>query len=106
MYEAETRVKELMKELTDFKCAVCLNETKQDWRNGFSSVSKAAGGDPLHVKDSRSCRLRWPQEIRFSFSSLSDPHGFYLGQTESGGPVLFDLFYKNKKYEFHMIFCA
>ena len=44
MYEAETRVKELMKELTDFKCAVCLNETKQDWRNVFLPFQRQQEG--------------------------------------------------------------
>lgn len=95
MYEAETRVKELMKELTDFKCAVCLNETKQDWRNVFLPFQRqqegifAREGQPIL---SSTLAAGNP----FHFSSLSDPHGFYLGQTESGGPVLFDLFYKTK----------
>lgn len=93
MYQAEVRLKEIMKDLTDFKCAVCLNETKQDWRSVFLSASRqkegvyAREGQPIL---SSTLALGNP----FHFSSLSDPQGFYLGQTSSGGPVLFDLFYQ------------
>ena len=105
MYEAEVRIKEIMKELTDFKCAVCLNETKQDWRNLFLPFTRqqegvfAKEGQPLL---SSTIAAGNP----FHFSSLSDPRGFYLGQTASGGPVLFDLFaHTNKRISYDFL-CA
>lgn len=94
MYEAEVRVKELTKELTDFKCAVCLNETKQDWKNVFLPYQRQKEG--IYAREAQpilSSTLAAGNP--FHFSSLSDPRGFYLGQTESGGPVLFDLFHHN-----------
>ena len=102
MYEAETRVKELMKELTDFKCAVCLNETKQDWRNVFLPFQRqqegifAREGQPIL---SSTLAAGNP----FHFSSLSDPHGFYLGNPAVRFCLIFSI---KQKYEFHMIFYA
>lgn len=93
MYEAEVRVKELTKELTDFKCAVCLNETKQDWRDVFLPFQRQQEG--VYAREGQpilSSTLAAGNP--YHFSSLSDPRGFYLGQTSSGGPVLFDLFNK------------
>lgn len=95
MYEVDLKLREITEDLegSGFKCSVCLNETKSDWRNVFLSytqqqqtqynrrgqelLSKAlAGGNPFH------------------FSSLTDPYGTYYGETQTGGPVLLDLFYK------------
>lgn len=96
LYDLDVKVKETIASLggSGFKCAVCVNETHSDWRNMFLSYSQQqqtiynrigqpllsktlAAGDPFH------------------FSSLCDPNGTYLGSTDTGGAVLFDLFHKD-----------
>lgn len=82
-------------EVDKFKTAVFLNEGKQEFEsllkpykeqieNKFTipgqelTATAVAGGNPYH------------------FSSLEDKYGLFLGQTPSGGTVLFDLFTKTQ----------
>lgn len=79
-------------ESNGYKSAIFLNESKNEWQAMYQSYSEQqknefrrygqpllsealGGGNPFH------------------FTSLSDPHGTYMGTTVStGGSVLFDLF--------------
>lgn len=93
-YTAEKRMEEIIKNLeaAGFKAAVCLNETKQDWRNMFLSYSQQQStifrrhGQPI-----LSTTLAAGNPFHFSY--LSDTFGSYFGQTVTGGAVLFDLFH-------------
>lgn len=100
--QLEENVKEVLEELEGygFRGSIFLNEQEYEWKalfhyfnqqkkfpnkrdgKGLSSYA-LAGGYPFH------------------FTQLNDPNGTYLGQTFTGGNVLFDLFHKDKRRRFY-----
>jgi len=100
--DLEENVKEVLEELEGygFRGSIFLNEQEYEWKALFSSFSEQkkfpnkrdgkglssyalAGGYPFH------------------FTQLNDPNGTYLGQTFTGGNVLFDLFHKDKRRRYY-----
>ncbi|HBF5474939.1 TPA: ATP-binding protein [Clostridioides difficile] len=98
----ENKVKDIMQELEGigFRGTVCLNELEYDWQSLYYGpieqkkfknkrkgkavpASSLAGGYPFH------------------FTSLNDPTGILLGQTFTGGNVIFDLFTKTDIRKFY-----
>lgn len=96
----ESRVEEIMRTLDDYKGAVCLNEQKQEWLSLYmpyreqQKLNNARYGQPLV---SEAVAAGNP----FHFSSLSDPHGNYLGSTPCGGSVNYYLFTRTKIRTFY-----
>lgn len=95
MYEADTKLKEVIDELEpSYKASVCINETKQDFINVFIPYKEqqksiyARKGQPMLAS---TLALGNP----FHFDTLQDPFGHYLGQTSTGGTVFWDLFYSD-----------
>ncbi len=91
--ECDFKVAEIIASLegNGYRCGVCLNETKQDYRNAF--LSYAQQQNTLYRRKgqamlSTTLALGDP----FHFTSLSDPFGTYYGTTTTGGSVLLDLF--------------
>lgn len=97
LYELDTTAGQIIKDLQgSFKAAVCLNETKEDYRNVFLSYSQ----------QQQSIHGRKGQEILpkvlaagnpFHYSALLDPCGAYFGKTSTGGAVLLDIFRKTNR---------
>ncbi|MCC0732150.1 MULTISPECIES: ATP-binding protein [unclassified Clostridioides] len=98
----ENKVRDIMQELEGigFRGTVCLNELEYDWKSLYYGpteqrkfknkrkgkaipASSLAGGYPFH------------------FTSLNDPTGILLGQTFTGGNVIFDLFTKTDVRKFY-----
>lgn len=88
-------VKELQEELDgmNYRNSVYLNETEYEWRALFTPYSKQMKcinrreGNPIPAS---ALAAGYP----FVSSSLLDPAGKYLGDTMTGGTVLFDQFHK------------
>ncbi len=93
--EIETKVKNVMENLEGFGCkgTVLLNECEFEWKSLF-----------LNYKDQWNYDKRdgtgLPSEtlgagFPFNFAKLHDPLGTFYGKTDTGGNVIFDLFYKD-----------
>ena len=98
----EKKVHDVQTELTShsFRGQIFLNETEWEWKSiilpydeqqklpnkregkGMPAITLAAG-------------------LPYSFSDLDDTNGSYLGISSTGGNVLFDLFYRDKKRRFY-----
>lgn len=92
--ECDKNVGEVINSLDKYKAGVCLYETKQDWLAIFRPQSKQR--DTIYKKELQPV----PSETfaagnPFHFSKLIDPNGFYWGETDTGGNVIFDLFYND-----------
>lgn len=77
------------------KSAVFLNENEYEWRSLFLSYSQQ-----LKLPNNREGQPI-PSNVLaaghpFHFNALNDPKGFYYGDTQTGGTVIFDKFHKNK----------
>ena len=92
--DCDKNVGEVINSLDKYKAGVCLYETKQDWLAIFRPQSKQR--ESIYKKELQPV----PSETLaagnpFHFSKLIDPNGFYWGETDTGGNVLFDLFYND-----------
>ncbi len=92
--ECDDNVREVITTLDRYKSGVCLYETEQDFLAIFLPQSKQR--DSVYKKDlqpvpSGTLAAGNP----FHFSKLIDPCGFYWGETDTGGSVLFDQFYND-----------
>ena len=91
--ECDFKVAEIIASLegNGYRCGVCLNESKQDYRNAFLSYEQQQ-----HTLYRRKGQAMLSTTLAlgdpFHFTSLSDPHGTYYGTTTTGGSVLLDLF--------------
>lgn len=102
VYVAEKTLEQLEKSVADvitklgaseFKAAVFLNESKNEWVSMY---------EPLSVQEQKPHILKGnPMESKliavgnpFHFSSLEDPYGSFLGYTPCDGNVVFDAFHK------------
>lgn len=74
-----------------YRCGVCLNETKQDYRNTFLSYEQQQR-TLYRRKGQALLSTTFALGNPFHFTSLSDPFGTYYGTTTTGGSVLLDLF--------------
>ncbi|MDD3225734.1 MAG: ATP-binding protein [Clostridium sp.] len=87
-----------------YKGAVFLNETEFEYSALFNSnsvVSKFPNkriGKPVPAK---TLAGGYP----FHFTKLNDPDGTYLGATDTGGNVIFDLFHKDSKRKYYNGLC-
>ncbi len=84
-------------DITGYKSAIALNETKEDWKSIFIPYNKQ---DKLRRKKGQEV-LASQLAIGnpFYFSSLDDPAGAYYGTTfaNNGGSVFLDLFRKTEQ---------
>jgi len=94
--ELEQKVKEVLEELegSNFQGTIFLNEMEYEWRSLFLPYK-----EQLKMFNKREGKglsaFALAGSYPFNFSSLSDPYGTYLGQTFTGGNVLFDIFHKD-----------
>lgn len=94
----ENRVAEISKELEGigFKTAICLSEQTEEWMSLFCKYEKQQSfrykrkGKPLQA-------LALAGGYPFRFTSLNDKTGSYLGQTFTGGDIIFDPFTNDGK---------
>lgn len=93
IFECDAAVAKIKDDLEGegFKLGVCINETKEDFRNAFLSYGqqqRTLNGRKGQALLSTTLAIGNP----FHFTSLSDPNGFYYGTTDTGGSVILDLF--------------
>ncbi|MGO0987420.1 VirB4 family type IV secretion system protein [Clostridioides difficile] len=94
----ENRVAEISKELEGigFRTAICLSEQTEEWMSLFYKYEKQQSfrnkrkGKPLQA-------LTLAGGYPFRFTSLNDKTGCYLGQTFTGGDIIFDPFTNDGK---------
>lgn len=80
----------------EYKAAVFLNESKEEWLSMFQSYSKQEQGFAfLNGQPLPSFTLAGGNP--FHYSNLEDPYGTYFGSTPCGGNVIFNLFHKDTK---------
>ncbi len=91
--ECDFKVAEIIASLegNGYRCGVCLNETKQDYRNAFLSYEQQQK-TLYRRKGQAMLSTTFALGNPFHFTSLSDPYGTYYGTTTTGGSVLLDLF--------------
>src|SRR5699024_1575423 len=100
--ELEEKVNVLLTELTSigFRGSVCLNETSWEWQSLFLPYDKQ-----VQLPNKRVGRGMPAESLSASmpyhFSSLNDPNGSYLGQSFTGGSILYDLFHRDAKRRFY-----
>lgn len=93
--ELNNRVANVISKLQNvgYKAALCLNEQKYEWQSLFKSATEQG-----YLKNKRYGNpmpsLFLGGGYPFHFTELNDPTGFYLGDTETGGNVIFDIFTK------------
>lgn len=91
--ECDVRCGELIAELEGYgyKVGICINETKQDYRNVFLSYSQQQ--ETLYRRKGQAMlSTTLAAGNPFHFTKLSDPFGAYYGTTVTGGSVLLDTF--------------
>lgn len=103
----EEKVKKLFEilESNNYKSAVYLNETQNEWMSMYQTYTKQQSLPYSVVGQSiitRALAIGNP----FHFSSLEDPYGSYLGHTPCGGSVLFDEFTKTKNRLYYNALCV
>lgn len=96
--EVDKKVAHIIREMEakDYSLAVYLNETEYQYKALFT---------PYHIQTKqRNKRVGNPITTYalaggypFNYEQLSDEHGMYIGQSETGGNVIFDLFAKTKQ---------
>jgi DNA helicase HerA-like ATPase len=98
----ENNISDVLKTLEgfSFKGAVFLNETEYEWEALFNSNTKISSFPNKRVGKGISARTL-AGGYPFHFTKLSDPNGTYLGNTNTGGNVLFDFFHKDKLRRFY-----
>lgn len=97
----EKKIKSFLEDLPrGFKGAIYLNETEIEWRNLFQSftltsneITKRSG----KAVTSSCIGAGYP----FNFTYLDDYNGIYLGRTNNGGNVLWNLFYKDEARRYY-----
>ena len=103
MAECDEKAKEVMVSLDKYKTGICLYESKQDYVSMLKPLSqqqKTIYKKELQAVPSRVLAAGNP----FHFSKLSDPYGFYWGETDTGGSVLLDIFAKtNVRLSYNML---
>lgn len=100
--DLEKKVKYIMQELEGigFRGTVCLNELEYEWKSlycGHSEQKKFKNKRNGKAIPASSLAGGYP----FHFTSLNDPTGILLGQTFTGGNVIFDLFTKTDSRKFY-----
>lgn len=100
--ELEKHVEMVMTDLNSlgFKGQIMLNESKWEWESLFLSYDqqlllpnkKEGKGMPA---------LTLASGLPYHYSELNDPNGSYLGESFTGGNVIFDLFHKDKKRRYY-----
>lgn len=92
--ELEDRVEKIINGISDYKSAVFLNETENEWISQYLPYEKQLerfSFEGLPVKSQA-----FADGNPFYDSSLSDPNGNYMGATPTGGSVIYDEFYKSQ----------
>lgn len=108
IFECDDEVAKIKESLegSGYKLAVCINETKEDFRNAFLSYSqqqKTAHKRKGQGMLSTTLAIGNP----FHYTSLSDPYGFYYGETDTGGSVLLDMYrITQKRNSYNGIICG
>lgn len=95
--EVDERVAEIIKHLEsdEYRCAVFLNETEYQYKALFAPYHKQIKelnkrvGNPIPA-------LSLAGGYPFNYEQLDDPYGMYLGSSETGGNIIFDLFHKSR----------
>ena len=98
----ERRVEEVQAELTShsIRGQVFLNETQWEWESMFlpydnqQKLPNAREGKGMPA-------LTLAASLPYNYSYLDDPNGSYVGQSSTGGNVLFDLFHRDKQRRFY-----
>lgn len=82
-------------EADDYRAAIFLSEGERDYKSLLSSYSKQRQ-ELFMLKGHTLMSEQLAGGNPFSYSSLNDPHGNFLGFTPCGGPVVFDMFAKTE----------
>lgn len=96
--EVDKKVAHIIREMEakDYGLAVYLNETEYQYKALFTSYDTQTKqrnkrvGNPITT-------YALAGGYPFNYEQLSDEHGMYIGQSETGGNVIFDLFAKTKQ---------
>lgn len=105
--ELKDRVTKTMEHLesNNFRATVFLNEEEYEYQSLFLPYEKQLKlPNRRQGKEIPSTALA--ASLPFSFSSLSDPFGSYLGMSFTSGKILFDFFHKDEKRKFFNGVCV
>ena len=96
-FDLENRTKHIMTylETSGYKNSVFLNEGKAEWDSRL--ISMTAQADTFQIPGIPITSETLAAGNPFHFSALEDPYGDYLGETPTGGNVIFDEFHKTEK---------
>lgn len=102
LQQLEEKVRKVLEtlEASSFKGTIFLNEVEYEWKSLFSSASKIAKFPNRRIGKeigARTIAAGYP----FHYTKLNDPFGTYLGTTNTGGNVLFDMFHKDKQRKYY-----
>lgn len=100
--ELEKKINAVQTELTShsIRGQVFLNESEWEWKSMFlnydeqQKLPNAREGKGMPA-------LTLGASLPYNYSYLDDDNGSYLGQSSTGGNVLFDLFYRDRKRRFY-----
>lgn len=100
--QLEKKVNDVQTELTShsFRGQIFLNETEWEWRSIFLPYDEQQKL-PNKREGKGMPAITLAAGLPYSFSDLDDTNGSYLGVSSTGGNVLFDLFYRDKKRRFY-----
>lgn len=100
--QLEKKVHDVQTELTShsFRGQIFLNETEWEWRSIFLPYDEQQKL-PNKREGKGMPAITLAAGLPYSFSDLDDTNGSYLGVSSTGGNVLFDLFYRDKKRRFY-----
>ncbi len=96
--DLDKEIKSILEDLEalNFRGAVCLNEQIYDWQSLHNSLT-----EQNYFKNKRVPKaipaISLAGGYPFCYTSLDDPTGMYMGQTFTGGNVLFDPYTKTDK---------
>lgn len=102
LIELEENVKNIIETLEglSFKGSIFLNETEYEYvalLNSHSMIKQFPNKRVGKEIGARVLAAGYP----FHFTKLDDPNGTYLGCTDTGGSVLFDMFHKDKQRRYY-----
>ena len=100
----ERRVEKIINELTEYSTAVFLNEQEEEFKSQYLPYTKQIAEHPFVFKGNPMTTNAIAGGNPFYASELRDPNGVYMGQTPSGGSVIFDEFIRtNTRLQYHTL---
>lgn len=84
----------------NFRGQIFLNESEWEWKSLFLPYEKQQ--DFPNAREGKGIpAMTLAAGLPYNYAYLDDPNGSYLGLSSTGGNILFDLFYRDKKRRFY-----